>query len=294
MATGISKYINYLREAFLNPMHLMALGVGSFIALGSSLLLGNLFYSGGLAMLPFFGLAALEFFYLGITSRNPRFISNVNAKYGKEIEAYEKAKNVTQYFNSLSGPRQRRFDHFKSLLEEVKENHTRIHGNYPDIVNAFITKVTNLQLTYVRLLYMQDRFPAYLENEKPEDIHRQIADLKADMADDSPKLKEVKTKRLRLMEKRLTSFGKAKENKEIVSAQLQTIDEMAQYIKDTPVSLKNTDPETSLIDSILQETENMEDTINDLESVINSDYTVGDYGDMGMNDLTSNAEEVRN
>ena len=271
----------------------MALSIGGLFMMGTSILLGNLFQSGGMAMLPMFGLAALEFFYLGIVSRNPRFISSVNAKYGKEIEAYEKAKNVTQYFNSLSGPRQRRFEHFKALLDQVKENNTRIHGNYPDIINSFIAKVTNLQLTYVRLLYMQDRFPGYLESERPEDIQRQIDDLKADMADDSPKLREVKSKRLKLMEKRLSAYGKAKENKEIVGAQLQTIDEMAQYIKDTPVSLKNTDPETSLIDSILQETENMEETINDLESVINTDYTIGNYGDMGMNDATENAEGIR-
>ncbi len=292
MASSFSRYINYLREAFYNPVHLIGLGIASLvtIALGTFLFMtmniSPIFLG--------FALVGIEFLYLGFASRNERFMRAVNSRYANEIESFEKAKSVTQYFNQLSAPRQRRFEHFKTMLNDVKEDYARIHDEYPDVINKFIAKVSNLQLTYSRLLFMQDRFPAYLENENPDTIKAQIDELKNEMAADSPKLKDIKMKRVKLMEKRIHAYGKAMENKEIVSAQLQTMEEMVQYIKDQPVALKNLDGETSIIDNILAETENMESTISDLEAVMNSNDipSIGDYGDMGLEDLSTSGEEA--
>ncbi|MCB9232240.1 MAG: hypothetical protein H6581_11280 [Bacteroidia bacterium] len=274
----IQKYINYIKEAFLNPIHLIGLSVAT---IGIVLLVFLLpLLVPGVNFLPLLLLlGGLEMLYLGVMSKNKRFIRAINAKYTKEIEEYHKSKAITDYYNGLTAPRQRRFEFFKEKLDEIRANYKNIHRDHPQIVNNYLEKINNLQLTYSRLLFMQDKLPAYLNKENPDQIRKEIEVLKKSMAEDSGKLRQIKAKRIQLMEKRIEAFGKAKENGKIIGAQLQTIEEMVQYIKDQPVALKSTDEDTVMIDNILFETEQMQNTISDIESIMSSGLETDTYFD---------------
>ena len=237
-------------------------------------------------------LAGAEMFFLGSILRSKRFVRAINAKHSAEIDNWEKAQIVTGYYNELSAPRQRRFEHFKAKLDEIRANYKTLHSNYPDIVNGFLDKMKNLQLSYVKLLFMQDKFPSYLEGNNPADLKRQIEEVLATIDKDPPKLKEIKLKRIELMKKRIIDHQKANENQDIVTAQLQTIEEMIQYIKDQGVTLKNTSEENGMIDNMLMETESLSTTISDLENIMSSDYNVGGYELGEVNEFGLSEEKV--
>lgn len=279
MAKKLKKYINYVKEAFFTPMHLIGLAVGTVVTAALMIAL-PMIIPGFNPLFLLMALGGLEMLYLGYATNNDQFIRAINAKYSGEIEAYKKTKAITEYYNGLSAPRQRRFEHFKQKLDGIREDYQKMHGNYPEIVNNFLKKINTLQLSYVRLLFMQDRSATFIDRDNPTALQKQIEEIKASMKNDSDKLREIKEKRIALMTKRINGFEKTKENGKIVNAQLQTIEEMVNYIKDQPMALKSTEAEDTLIDNILFETEQMEDTITDMESIMGGDVMIPDFGDM--------------
>ncbi len=279
MANKLKKYINYVKEAFFWPMHMIGLVTASVVT-GALMVALPYLVPGFNPLFLLMALGGLEMLYLGFATNNGRFIRAINAKYADEINAFQKTRAITEYYNGMSAPRQRRFEGFTKKLDEIRENYQKMHGNYPEIINSFLKKISNLKFSYVRLLYMQDRSAALLERDKPETVEKEIAEIKSTMSGDPQKLKAIKEKRIGLMTKRIAGYQKAKENGQIVIAQLQTIEEMVNYIKDQPMAMKSTEADDTLIDNILFETEQMEETITDMESIMGGEMMVPDFGEM--------------
>ena len=74
---------------------------------------------------------------------------------------------------------------------------------------------------------------------------------------------------MRLLPKQLCKLDLVQENKEVIEEQLQTIEEMVEYIKDQPISVQNTEREDVMIENLLFETEQTQQTMEEIESLMN-------------------------
>ena len=91
-----------------------------------------------------------------------------------------------------------------------------------------------------------------------------------------------KEQRLKILEKRMDNYYKLQENKEVIEEQLQTIEEMVEYIKDQPISVQNTEREDVMIENLLFETEQTQQTMEEIESLMQSEFYPGVVDDFDL------------
>ncbi len=131
----IQKFINYTKEAFFWPVHLVVLtAITALAALGVILVpeLAGMIGAGGseglLVASVILMAGGLELSFLSGITQNPRFIRAINAKYQSDIDAFQKTKTMVDYYN----------DHGLGLLKGINvrlvlridsSNESRILGN---------------------------------------------------------------------------------------------------------------------------------------------------------------------
>ncbi len=289
--TRVQKFINYTKEAFFWPVHLVVLaGITGLAVLGVLTLpdfLANIanmdpaMTTSSLIMMA----GGLEMLTLSAISRNERFIRAINAKYSKDIEAFQKTKTLVEYYNELNLESQRRFDKLRKRIKDVREGFKKMNSSVPSLVNNLLNKLNAIELSYVRLLYHQDRIPTLANDDAIHKTVSEIDKLNQELKNAGSRLKQIKEKRLRLLEMRMDNYYKVRENREVIEEQLQTIEEMVEYIKDQPFNLQNTEREDMMIDNLLFETEQTQQSLEEIESLMASEFYPGLADDTDLSDF---------
>jgi hypothetical protein len=273
LAQEIGKFINYTKEAFFWPFHLIGMGIMALVtALGMGLMYSVFKFDAlGLG----FVFAGMEMGFLALIIRSKRFRRAINMKYRSELQSYAYVAKITEYYNGLTAKSQRRFEEFRVKLAEAKQNYNKLNERFPEIVQQYQEKIDILQLNFIRLLSTFDRFPNLLQQDDPTLLRRQIEEIRGGMGDDPTKLREIKEKRIALLQDRIRNYHGLQENAEMISEQLRTIEEMLQYLIEQPLAAKTTDG-TSLIDNLLSETAELHNTLSQVEEIMRSDLQAPD------------------
>ncbi len=283
----IQKFINYTKEAFFWPVHLTLMAVITGLATLGVLVAPELLNPGmaPIAQLSIILMAGgLELFTLSSISQHPRFIRAINAKYQKDIDAFQKTKTLVDYYNELTLESQQRFDRLRKRIKEVRESFKKLNTTVPSLVNSFINKMNAIELSYARLLYYRDKFPELTNETVIQRTVHEVDKLNQELKNASSRLRKIKEKRLRLLEMRMENYYKVRENREVIEEQLQTIEEMVEYIKDQPMTLQNTEREDIMIDNLLFETEQTQQTMEEIESLMQSEFYPGMVDDLDGGD----------
>ncbi|MDX2285641.1 MAG: hypothetical protein NW241_15845 [Bacteroidia bacterium] len=272
----IQKFINYTKEAFFWPVHLSLMAaIGGLAALGIALLPGLGLDTGATVASVLMMAGGLEMMLLSGISQNPRFIRAINAKYQSDIDAFQKTKTLVDYYNELTLESQQRFDKLRKRIRDVKDSFKRMNTSIPTLVNNFMDKLSAIELSYIRLLYFKDKFPELTNETVIQRTVHEIDRLNQDLKNAAPRLKKIKEKRLKLLEMRMENYQRVRENREVIEEQLQTIEEMVEYIKDQPMTLQNTEREDIMIDNLLFETEQTQQTMEEIENLMKAEYYPG-------------------
>lgn len=276
--TRIQKFINYTKEAFFWPVHLTMMAAITGLAALGIIIVPDLFTSlppelttSSIILMA----GGLELMLLSTISQNPRFIRAINAKYQKDIDAFQKTKTLVDYYNELTLESQQRFDKLRKRVKEVREGFNKLNTTVPNLVNSFLNKMNAIELSYARLLYFKDKFPELTNESVIQKTVQEIDRLNQELKNASSRLKKIKEKRLRLLEMRMDNYYKVRENREVIEEQLQTIEEMVEYIKDQPMTLQNTEREDIMIDNLLFETEQTQQTMEEIENLMQSEFYPG-------------------
>ena len=288
----IQKYINYVKEAFFWPVHLVGLTILTVITVIAAAALGDVGFPAVASAIMVGG--GLELMLLGLISNNPRFIRAINAKYQGDIDAFYKTKSMVDYYNALSHASQQRFDKLRDRVKDVRDNYKKLSMGPSAMVEGFIKKLNSIESSYVRLLYFKDKFPELANEQSKQKTLMEIDKLNQEMKTASSRLREIKQKRMKLLRMRMDNYTKVGENRAVIEEQLQTIEEMVEYIKDQPMTLRNTEREDIMIDNLLFETEQTQTTLEEIESLMSSEFypgtTAGDLED----DIRDFEEGLRN
>jgi septation ring formation regulator EzrA len=263
LAEKNEKIINYVKEAFMWPFHLVGAGVLAATAIATMIALPNLLDMNPMGLV--MGLVGAELGFLSLIMRSRRFRRAIQTKYSNELRAYAYVKELTAMYNDLSAANQRRFETFRSQLTTAKKNYSRLNEHFPSLVSQYMGKIDALQMNYVRLLASSDRIPTLL-NDNPEQIRRQIDEIRTGMGDDNPKLREIKEKRIGLLQKRMQNYHKTLDNAKVVEQQLKTVEETMKYFMEHSASDSGSQ-ETDIIDGLLSETNDLHSTLTEVEGL---------------------------
>jgi hypothetical protein len=256
--------INYTKEAFLNTWNLVFLLVVATVAAGTGLT--------GLAPSWLFELilvlgTGLELLYMGVMPRNSRFQRHVRSQ---KMAERNKPLPQGELYRQLHRRSQRRYYKLRELKDEIRANYQQLSYASQGILNSHIKKIDGLLRSYLELLHQRERYRDLAENSTESSIRQSIEELKADMADDSDRVKAVKQRRLNVLQKRLARFRKASENLEIIGAQLGTIEDVVKYIHEQSWTLQNPKEVTMQLDSLLEEVEETQRSIHEIEDVFSA------------------------
>lgn len=270
----LEKFINYTKEAFKFPFHLMGLGVITAASVIGTWVAYQMDTPFDPAVFLLIG-AGAEMALLGAISRNERFVRAINAKYKDKIDEYYKTKNLIDYYNRLSHTAQQRFDRLKHTLKDVRDRYQKVGVSSSVLVDNFLAKLNSIETSYVRLLFFKDKFPELANDKIIYETQREMDTLIQEVKQSSGKLKEIKEKRLKLLDMKMQNFGKIRENKEIIEERLQTMEDMIEYIKDQPMTMMQSDKDDVMIDNILFDAEQTQDSLAEIESLIQSEFSYG-------------------
>lgn len=252
--------INYTKEAFLNPYNL------GFLIMA---MLTAFFLSGSE---PWFNIvlilaAAAELMYLGVVPRNERFRRVIRSQRAAE---HAKPPSQKEIFQLLSRHSQRRYARLRKLERDIDSNYAKLSYATQGLLESHLKKLNGLLDSYLNLLYQKERYEYAMQSNAESEVVRAISSLRIDMEDDSPKVRSIKQRRLRILEQRLERFKRGNENHEIIEAQLETIEDVVKYIHEQSLTLRNPEEITFQLDTLLSEVEETEASIAELEDVFSS------------------------
>ncbi|WP_456427757.1 hypothetical protein [Rhodocaloribacter sp.] len=253
--------INYTKEAFLHPWNLAFLIVSMLLAFTISLFSGSPDWLFDTLLL---FAAAGELLYLGIMPRQERFRRAVKSQRAAEFAKPPSQKEIFQHLTKVS---QRRYARLRKLQKDIAANYRKLSYASQGMLDSHLKKINGLLDSYLNLLYQKERYEYSSRNKTELEVVRAIEDLREDMEDDSPRVKAIKKRRMRILEQRLERFKKGQENLEIIEAQLETIEDVIKYIHEQSLTLRNPEEITFQLDTLLSEVEETEASVEEIEKV---------------------------
>ncbi len=260
--------INYTKEALFNTWNLVFLITVVVVAAAFGL---TGFLPAWLPELLLLVGGGAELIYLGVMPRHERFQRYVRAE--KRAERHQ-APSQREIFSQLRNRSQRRYAKLRKLKDQIQVNYQKLSYASQGILGSHVDKIDGLLDSYLDLLHQRERYRDFMDSATEDQILDSIETLKKDMADDPDRVRSVKQRRLKVLERRLARFRKAHQNLEIIGAQLSTIEDVVRYIHEQSWTLQNPEEVTTQLDTLLQEVEETQSSIREIEDVFAapSDY----------------------
>lgn len=252
--------INYTKEAFLNPWNLVFLIVAmvtTFFAIGTAPLD---------TILPLFAMAA-ELLYLGMLPRQERFRRAIRAQHAAE---QSKPPSEKEIFRQLTKQNQKRYIRLRRLEDSIKANYQKVGYASQGLLDNHIKKLDGLLESYLNLLSAKERYERFSHATSEREVVQSIQNIRREIEDDPPKVKAIKKRRMDVLERRLQKFKKTHENLEVIEAQLETIEDVAKYIHEQSLTMRNPDEITFQLETLLTEVEATQAAVDEVEEIFSS------------------------
>ena len=252
--------INYTKEAFLNPWNLGFL----IMAMLSAFFLSGMPGTGPLFNIILILAAASELMYLGIVPRQDRFKRLIRSQRAKERAKPPSQKEI---YGRLTKYSQRRYARLRKIEKDIQSNYRKMSYASQGLLESHLKKINGLIESYIKLLYQKERYEDSVRTGAEKEIARDIQEVRAELDEQSPRVRAIKKRRLRILEQRLDRFKKSKENLEIIEEQLATIEDVIKYIHEQSLTLRDPEAITFQLDTLLNEVEETEASVEEIEEV---------------------------
>ena len=250
---------NFLAHAFKSQYNLIGLGT----ALGFAVLSGTL--------LPVVVAAGVELIVLPLVSGNLRFQRLIRARVSQEEDqeaAQRTQKEAWEMLRDLPNPEQQRYRSLQGLASEIRQNYKALDSSSQMLVEELVRKLDFLLSFYLRMRYSLMRYQAYFSTTDPERIQERIAMLEHEMTTGPERIQQIKARTRVVLEKRLERYQKALENRQLVEAQTETVEEVLQLLRDQSYSMRDPRTITQQLDGLVSSAEDTERGVRDLEELM--------------------------
>ena len=250
--------INYTKEAFLNSWNLTFLAVALTVIAVMALLGGLPFH-----LVTVFAVA-IEALYLSVVPRQERFQRAVRSK---KLAKPRRPPEQKEIYRQLSRSSQRRYARLRQLEDAIEANYEKLSSASQGLLQSHLEKIDGLLEAHLNLLHRRERYRDYAEAATESEVRRSIEAVRDRLEEASPRVRKVKERRLRVLKQRLRRFREGHENREVIEAQLQTIEDVVRYIHEQSWTLQDPDEVTHQLDALLDEVEETQQSIQEVEEV---------------------------
>ena len=276
------EYINFTKEAFMHPVNLVCLLVGTI----SALVFTDVGAISNTILTMTFG---AELIYLGVVPRLPSYQKNIRLKKQKERTEDSGDKMI---FYQLDARSQKRFLVLKHITGEAKKNFDTLPYSSKSMLDHIRTKMEDLLTTYLKLLDMNRRFQMYINSEVEDELREKVTQQESELEDiDSEKLKKTRERRLQILTKRLRKFDSAKEKFLICETHLETIEDAIRYIYEQSMTMPNAEDVGDQLDRLVSEMEETTSVIEELDQDLLPGFENLDH-ELELAELRKDAEQL--
>jgi hypothetical protein len=253
---------NYLTAAFKSQYNLIGLGT----AVGFSILSMN--------PLPLLLAAGVDLIVLPLVAGNGRFQRLIRARVSQDKveEQQEKVQiEATEMLRQLSDYERGRYRQLQGLAQEIRTNYNALDSSSQMLLSDLSDKLTFLLSFYLRMRSSLCRYDRYFATTSAEQIQERLAMLEHELATAPPRVQQVKARTKSVLEKRLQRFSKALENKTLIDAQTETVQEVLQLLRDQSYSMRDPRTITEQLDGLVSSAEETERGVRDMEELLSVD-----------------------
>jgi len=250
---------NYLAHAFKSQYNLIGLGT----ALGFAVLSGTL--------LPLIVAVGVDLVVLPLVSGSPRFQRLVRARVSHEEDqaAAERTQmEASEVLQLLPDSERQRYRALHGVTAEIRQNYKALDSTSQMLVEELVRKLDFLLSFYLRMRYSLVRYHSYFSTTDPERIQERMAMLDREMSAGPERVQQIKARTRQVLEKRLERYQKALENRQLVEAQTETVEEVLQLLRDQSYSMRDPRTITEQLDGLVSSAEDTERGVRDLEELM--------------------------
>ncbi|MEX0778387.1 MAG: hypothetical protein WD491_14325 [Balneolales bacterium] len=260
---ALDKPINFTREAFFHPGNIGFLFFAMLVSIAGGGDFTNLVLSIALG---------LELLFLGIIPRSTGYQKKVRLKKMRERNS---AFGEQELFDRLDQAGQKRFLVLKHISGLIKENFDKMSYTTQGMLENIHAKIQGLLSSYIINLEMLQRYNRYLSNSSKSKLQHEVDSFSKEVeATESEKLKEIKSRRLAILHKRLDKIESAREKYSICETQLETIEDTIRYIYEKSITMTNPDEIGFQLDNLINDLEETATMMEDLDDDLSPTFSL--------------------
>lgn len=265
--------INYHQEAFTNPFNIAFLVVLVLIFVALSFVLN--FFANPIGLVAI--LLALEVFVVNALATNKRFRKAVKLKKLAAIEeANKKAlRSPTYMLKSLDKTLQLRYMSLRKNIEQIRINYDKTITSSEVLLDTYYQKLNELEQLYLQLLYNWQKCKQFITENKKTELQTEILKLELEIPNDTEAVKKAKMKRLDILRKRYNKINKVMEGIEVMKVQIDTVEDNVKFLLEQSLTVKDPAAIANQVSEVIAETEDSQNILTELESVISIDDSLG-------------------
>ena len=247
---------NPLVAALTSDVNLIALGT----AVGFAILSGS--------FLPLLLAAGLELTCLPLLERYHRY------QRAREIESERARRKQTEVQDMLLAMPEVERQHYRelqSLAAEIRRNYQSMTSTSQILLSQLTDKLDVLLAHYLRMRHSLSRYVAYFRTTSADRLEARMRMLEGEMAEGPEKVQQVKARTRAVLAKRLERFHKAVENRDLINAQTETIQEVLHLLRDQSYSMRDPRSIAEQVDGLISSAEETERGVKDLEDILTDD-----------------------
>jgi BMFP domain-containing protein YqiC len=204
-----------------------------------------------------------ELMYLGIASKQPSIRKEIEQK---KLQQRYNTKNDKSLFQSLDQASQKRFLVSKHLTKLITENFDKLPFATQGLLENITKKLDTLLSNHLNLLDLIKRYNVYLNSNFEADIETELVQLIQHIKTlDDGKLKDSKTRRVMILQKRLQKYGIAKEKYQMCVTHLETIEDAIRYIYEQSMTMNNPEEIGFQLDNLLTDADETADLLESMD-----------------------------
>jgi hypothetical protein len=250
---------NYLAHAFKSQYNLIGLATAAGFALVSG------------TALPLLVAAGVEMVVLPLVTWSSRFQRLVRARVAEEENAARDAKRhleASEMLQAMPELERGRYRNLQSQAGEIRQNYKGLNSTSQMLVEQLADKLDFLLAFYLRMRFSLSRYQAYFNSTDPERISERIAMLDHEMTAGPARIQQVKARTRSVLVKRLDRYHKALENRQLIEAQTETVQEVLQLLRDQSYSMRDPRSISEQLDGLVSSAEETERGVQDMESLL--------------------------
>jgi hypothetical protein len=204
------------------------------------------------------------------------------AKQLEEEKRQRKEVESAEMLRAMNPSERQRYHALEVLAGEIRQNYRALDPSSRILLEELSGKLDFLLLFYMRMRYSLARYDAYFATTDPRRLEERIAAIEREK--DTDRVQAVKERTKAVLMKRLERYKKALENRKLVDAQTETVQEVLQLLRDQSFSMRDPRTITAQLDGLVSAAEETERGVKDMEDILSAEREMLLPANLGIED----------